>query len=49
MYLKLKGIRIIIYLDDILIMGETYDEHMDWLMRVLKTLEAHGVKVKAER
>ena len=40
---------VIIYIDDILIMTETFEEHLDLVHRVLKTLAAHGIKIKVKK
>lgn len=41
--------KVVIYIDDILIMEETYEKHMQLLGKVLQTLENHGMKIKAEK
>ena len=41
--------RIIVYQDDILIMSETFDEHLDLLERIMTTLVRYGIKVKLEK
>ena len=35
-----------VYIDDVLVMNQTFDEHIALLEKVLTTLEMHGVKVK---
>ena len=41
--------RIIIYLDDILIMSESFDEHMLLVDKVLRTLSKNGIKIKVNK
>ena len=43
---EFKHKRIIVYQDDILIMSETYEEHLDILQRMLATLMRYGIKIK---
>ena len=38
--------KVIVYIDDLLIMTETFEEHLSLLSRVLSVLSRHGVKVK---
>ena len=38
--------RVIVYIDDVLIISNTLEEHMGLVNRVLATLEDHGIKVK---
>ena len=46
----LQGIqRVVAYIDDILIMGESEQEHLKNLDEVLKRLEAAGLRLKAEK
>lgn len=40
---------IIIYIDDILILSETFDEHLHLVEKVLKTLMRAGIKVKVKK
>ena len=40
---------VVVYIDDILIMSETFDEHIELLRRVLTTLEQHNVKIKPRK
>lgn len=37
------------YLDDILIMGASNEEHLDWLEAVLQHLQQAGLKVNMEK
>ena len=41
--------KVVVYIDDVLIMSETYAEHLDLVRRVLTTLDAHGIKVKLSK
>ena len=41
--------KVIVYIDDVLLMSETFDEHLDLVERVLSTLAAYGVKVKSSK
>ena len=41
--------KVVVYIDDVLIMSETFQEHLTLLGRVLSTLEAHGVNVKLSK
>ena len=41
--------RVIAYLDDILIMGKTFSEHVDLLGKVLETLSTYGIKIKGSK
>ena len=38
--------QVIVYIDDILILGRTFDEHMELVGRVLNTLIEYGMKIK---
>ena len=40
---------IIIYIDDILIMSETFDEHLSLVSKILKTLNANNMKIKVKK
>uniref|UniRef100_A0A6A7FN12 RNA-directed DNA polymerase n=1 Tax=Hirondellea gigas TaxID=1518452 RepID=A0A6A7FN12_9CRUS len=40
---------IIIYIDDILIMTETYEEHLSLVSKVLQTLSTNGIKIKVKK
>ena len=40
---------VIVYIDDLLVMTETYDEHLELMKKVLNTLAAYGVKIKLEK
>jgi len=40
---------VIVYIDDILVMTESYDEHLKVLEKVLKTLERYKAKIKLEK
>ena len=37
------------YIDDILVIGRTFDEHLDYLTQVFDRLKAAGLKLKAEK
>ena len=41
--------KVIAYLDDILIMGQTFSEHMDLVSKVLQTLLTYGIKIKVSK
>ena len=41
--------KVLVYVDDILILGESFEEHLDLVERVLKTLEVHKVKLNYEK
>ena len=41
--------RIIIYIDDILIMSETFEEHVELVERILTTLMNNGIKIKVSK
>ena len=38
--------RVIVYIDDILIMETDFQKHLDLVQKVLSTLEHHGIKIK---
>jgi len=40
---------VIVYIDDILIMTKSFDEHMSLVEKVLTTLHTNGIKVKADK
>ena len=40
---------VIIYIDDLLIMTESFEEHLELVAKVLNTLVSYGVKVKLEK
>ena len=40
---------VIVYIDDVLVMSGTFEEHLVLVSKVLATLEQHGVKVKTEK
>ena len=40
---------VIVYIDDILIMSKTIDQHLDLVGKVLSTLDQHNIKVKPEK
>ena len=44
-----SGNQVVIYIDDILILGKTLEEHLDLVERVLSTLEKAGMKVKPSK
>ena len=41
--------QVLVYIDDILIMGKSYEEHLGLLSKVLYTLEQYGIKVKPSK
>lgn len=41
--------KIVVYIDDVLTMSETFEEHLHFLNKVLETLVQYGVKVKPEK
>ena len=41
--------KVIAYIDDILIMGSTFDEHLDLVGKVLCTLESYRLKIKPSK
>jgi len=41
--------KVIIYIDDILIMGTSFEEHLDLVCKVLATLEMYSIKVKLSK
>ena len=41
--------RVIVYIDDILILGRTFEEHLELVGKVLSTLAEHGLKVKLKK
>jgi hypothetical protein len=41
--------KVIVYIDNVLIMGTTFEEHLELVTKVLDTLLQHGVKVKASK
>ena len=46
---EFESSQVIVYIDDILILGRTYEEHLDLVDRVLQTLEHYGMKIKPEK
>ena len=38
--------RVLVYIDDILIMSESFEEHLEMVERVLSVLKEHGMKIK---
>jgi hypothetical protein len=41
--------KIIIYIDDISILSETFDEHLDLVSKVLTTLHRNGIEIKVKK
>ena len=41
--------KVIAYLDDILVMGATFEEHINLVSKVLHTLKTYGIKVKLSK
>lgn len=41
--------RVVVYIDDVLIMSDSYEEHLELVEKVLNTLETYGVKVKLSK
>lgn len=42
------GLNIFIYLDDIIVVTETFEEHSEWLNKVLDRIEEAGMTINAE-
>jgi len=40
---------VIVYIDDILILTETFEEHLELVGKILKTLQKYGIKIKVEK
>ena len=40
---------LLVYLDDIIIFSKTFEEHLEWLDRVLTRLAQHGLKIKPQK
>lgn len=38
--------KVVVYIDDILILGDSFEEHLNLVQRVLTTLARHGIKIK---
>ena len=41
--------KVIVFIDDILIMGSSFAEHLTLVFKVLKTLEKYGIKIKPSK
>ena len=41
--------QVLVYIDDILIMGRSFEEHLDLIVKVLCTLEQYAIKVKPSK
>ena len=41
--------KVVVYIDNVLIMSQSFEEHLSLVHRVLSTLESHGVKVKLSK
>ena len=41
--------KVIVYLDDLLIMGSTFEEHFELVGKVLRVLGEHGVKIRRDK
>ena len=41
--------RVMVYLDDVLVIGKTFDDHLDTLDQVLDCLSTHGLKVNPRK
>ena len=41
--------KVIVYIDDILILGKDFEEHLELVRKVLTTLAMHGIKVKVSK
>ena len=46
---KKIGVGVLVYLDDVVIFGKSFDEHCEHLDEVLKTLDANKLKCKPEK
>ena len=40
---------VLIYIDDILIMSKSYEEHLELVEKVLRLLERYGIKIKVKK
>ena len=45
----LIGTSVLIYLDDIIVLGDTLEEHIGNLLKVLEAFRRHGIKLKIEK
>lgn len=41
--------KVLVYIDDILVLGSSFEEHVSLVQRVFQTLEKHGLKIKVEK
>ena len=46
---EFKNRRVIVYLDDILILSESFEEHVSLVEKVLRTLMVNGIKIKVDK
>ena len=46
---SLPSNKVIAYIDDILILGSSFEEHVELVAKVLKTLETYGIKIKPSK
>ena len=45
----LIGTSVLVYLDDLIILGSTFEEHLGNLLKVLEAFRRHGIKLKIEK
>jgi hypothetical protein len=46
---SLPSNKVIVYIDDILIMGSTFTEHLSLVSKVLHTLKSYNIKIKSSK
>ena len=45
----LIGTVVLVYLDDLIVLGKTFEEHVGNLLKILDTFRRHGIKLKIEK
>ena len=45
----LIGTSVLVYLDDLIVLGETLEEHIGNLLKILGAFRRHGIKLKIEK
>ena len=45
----LKWVTCLIYIDDVIVFGKNFDEHISWVEEVLERIKAAGLKLKHEK